>query len=91
MTNRDREREDKSTMCDAGRKKNRKKNWPVKRDSAPFWTPLSRDYHYKQHQSAAFLMKTPKEIPLNFCQNYWFGCPILTDVWSTPCVKHSKT
>ena len=22
-------------------------------------------YHYKQHESAAFLMKTPKEIPLN--------------------------
>ena len=39
-------------------------------------------YHYKQHESTAFLIKTPKEIPLNFVN--WFGCPILIDFWSTP-------
>lgn len=80
MTNRDRKRTKKRVPCVTRVEKNEEKKWRFKRDSACFWS----SYHYKQHQSAAFLMKTPKEIALNFVN--WFGCPILTDFWSTPYV-----
>ena len=70
-------------MCDSGRKKKEKK-MAVQARFCVILDSTQSYYHYKPHQSAAFLMKTPKEIPLNFVN--WFGCPILTDFWSTPYV-----
>ena len=84
MTNRDRKRTKKrADHVLLGSKKIRKKMAVQARFCVILGSTQSY-YQYKQHQSAAFLMKTPKEILLNFVN--WFGCPILTDFWSTPFV-----